>query len=192
MPRKSKPLEERFWEKVRKDEGCWEWTAAKTQGYGVIRLGPNLGNRGAHVVSYEMNIGPVNGQWVLHKCDNPSCVRPDHLFLGDATDNNRDMMSKGRSWQQNRTECPHGHPYTRENTYYTEGRRRCRQCRRFKRRVNRTESEQQEMRNRMGAPRRKRAHCPHGHPYNEENTRHTPQGRRVCRACERNRRNRSS
>lgn len=188
MPRKSRPLEERFWEKVAKSDGCWEWTAATTNGYGVIQLGQGTGTRGAHVVAYELEIGPTEGRWVLHRCDNPPCVRPDHLFLGDVAANNRDMFAKGRGWQQQKAECPHGHPYTEENTYYTEGRRRCRQCRRLKRRVNRTEAEQQEMRLRMGSPRRERTHCPKGHPYDEDNTRRTSRGSRVCRACEKERR----
>lgn len=191
MPRKTRPLAERFWEKVRKGEGCWEWTAATVQGYGVIQMGRGLGTKRAHILSYELSIGPVNGRWVLHKCDNPPCVRPDHLFLGDVGDNNRDMMAKGRSWQQKKTRCPHGHEYTEENTYYTEGRRRCRECKRIKRRVKRTEEEAQQMRLNMGAPRRNRTHCPQGHPYDEQNTRRTSQGHRACRTCERECRSRN-
>lgn len=92
------PLEERFWEKVKKsDHGCWEWTACKVFGYGKIGLGSGNGSAQAHRVSWEIHFGPIpNGLHVCHRCDNPGCVRPDHLFLGTAADNMRDMTTKGR------------------------------------------------------------------------------------------------
>lgn len=79
-----------------KSEGCWEWQGARVFcGYGVLNVG---GRRiGAHRLSYELHNGPVPGGLdVLHHCDNPPCVRPDHLFLGTAKDNTQDMMAKGR------------------------------------------------------------------------------------------------
>lgn len=91
-----KSLAARFWAKVRKSDGCWEWIGCKqSQGYGQIRIeGRALL---AHRVSWEMEFGPIeDGLWILHKCDNPACVRPDHLFLGDVVDNNADMTEKGR------------------------------------------------------------------------------------------------
>jgi hypothetical protein len=90
------PLENRFWPKVKKSDSCWEWTAAKTVGgYGVIYK--NGSNYSAHRASYEINIGPIpDGLFVLHRCDNRSCVRPDHLFLGTSQDNVDDMHAKGR------------------------------------------------------------------------------------------------
>lgn len=189
MPRKSRPLAERFWEKVAKGEDCWEWTAATTNGYGTFNLGRGQGTRGAHIVAYELENGPTEGRWVLHRCDNPPCVRPDHLFLGDVQANNQDMIGKGRAWYQARGMCHNGHLYTDENTYIdTDGRKRCRVCRRARRRVVRTPEEQQEMRRRMGTPRRERTHCPQGHTYSAENTRISGRGSRVCRACERDRR----
>lgn len=91
-------LEERFWEKVRKSSGCWEWTASKINGYGRIGLTRARRQMFAHRLSYELHYGPVpDGLFVLHKCDNPGCVRPDHLFLGTLTDNNRDRAQKGRN-----------------------------------------------------------------------------------------------
>jgi hypothetical protein len=102
-----KTLAERFWAKVQKSRergGCWVWTANTTkdrQGnkrYGLI----NAGRRGegmlyAHRVSWELHYGPIlEDMYVLHHCDNPSCVRPSHLFLGDQTSNMKDMVAKGR------------------------------------------------------------------------------------------------
>lgn len=89
----------RFWKKVNKGEGCWEWTAARSaDGYGVIgaggRGGPLLR---AHRVSYEIHNGPVPiGMYVCHHCDNPPCVRPDHLYAGTNQQNQLDAVKRGR------------------------------------------------------------------------------------------------
>lgn len=95
----TKPLAERFWKHVKQGGRCWTWTGATAKfGYGVIWGGrSNDTNMLAHRVSWEVNVGPIpNGMCVLHKCDNPPCVRPEHLFLGTKTDNNRDRDAKGR------------------------------------------------------------------------------------------------
>lgn len=96
---KRRPLEDRFWEKVDKAGPCWLWTASKDRkGYGRImrpggRGGPLLATR----VSWELHYGPIpDGLFVCHHCDNPSCVRPDHLFLGDQFANMGDCSAKGR------------------------------------------------------------------------------------------------
>lgn len=89
-------VEQRFWEKVSKTDGCWEWTGSlNNQGYGQIRIdGKSLL---AHRVSWGMAFGPIpDGLLVLHRCDNPPCIRPDHLFLGTFADNSHDMIQKGR------------------------------------------------------------------------------------------------
>jgi hypothetical protein len=98
MPGKQAPLAERFWAKVQKTEGCWNWTAGGNGvGYGIIWSG--VKRECAHRVSWELAHGPIpEGKWVLHRCDNPGCVNPEHLFLGDNTANVRDMHSKGRGW----------------------------------------------------------------------------------------------
>lgn len=92
-------LASRLWARVRKmDNGCWEWTGRLARGgYGLIRrdnCGPYVG---VHRVSWELAHGSINdGLFVCHRCDNPPCVRPEHLFLGTHRDNMRDCFEKGR------------------------------------------------------------------------------------------------
>lgn len=95
------PLVERFWEKVanRGGDGCWTWTAyTDKDGYGSIGEGGSKGrNLQSHRASWLIHFGePPSELMVLHSCDNPPCVRPDHLFLGTAKINYEDMVAKGR------------------------------------------------------------------------------------------------
>lgn len=91
---------QRFWAKVKKTSGCWLWTAAlRNKGYGAFcykQNGRTIQGR-AHRFSYEIHKGPIPpGLFVLHKCDTPSCVNPQHLFLGTIQDNVNDMLNKRR------------------------------------------------------------------------------------------------
>lgn len=92
--------EERFWSKVERTDTCWIWTASATEyGYGRISWEVDGKKRlfRAHQVSWMLHYGTIPFSLsVLHKCDNPPCVRPDHLFLGTQLDNMRDMVFKGR------------------------------------------------------------------------------------------------
>lgn len=91
----------RFWAKVNKTDYCWLWTASlRNKGYGAFGYttldGITVQDR-AHRFSYQLHTGEIpQGLFVLHRCDTPACVNPDHLFLGTNEDNIKDMLSKGR------------------------------------------------------------------------------------------------
>lgn len=101
----------RFWEKVDKistPDGCWMWTAYKNrQGYGKFATKKNIQVLAHRFIWTAMN-GPIPGDLVVcHRCDNPSCVRPDHLFLGTSSDNRRDCIQKRRN--NSAKGCRQGH-----------------------------------------------------------------------------------
>ena len=87
----------RFWSYVKVGDGCWPWGGPLDKdGYGII--GSHRGRCKAHRLSWEIANGYTpEGVCVLHHCDNPGCVRPDHLFLGSPADNVRDRTKKGRT-----------------------------------------------------------------------------------------------
>jgi hypothetical protein len=93
-----KPLPERFWSYVLKTEDCWLWQGGRSPtGYGVFSLNSTKQIR-AHRMAFELTFGLIlPGLLCLHRCDQPPCVRPDHLFLGTSKDNTSDMFSKGRN-----------------------------------------------------------------------------------------------
>ncbi len=94
------PLTARFWAKYVPDpsSGCWLWTHSTFKtGYGKFRIGRS-GTHYAHRLAYELHHGVAPGKaFVCHRCDNRLCINPEHLFLGDALTNNRDMAAKGRT-----------------------------------------------------------------------------------------------
>lgn len=138
MKSRAVPLEKRFWAKVdrRGPDECWVWKAGTNEaGYGRIRAGgvgsPDLM---AHRYSWSLANGQEipDGMFACHRCDNPPCVNPAHLFIGTPLDNIRDAIAKGRArYPEKRTHCSRGHEFTADNIYLLrDGGRRCRTCHR--------------------------------------------------------------
>lgn len=119
---------------------CINWRGARhPKGYGLHskRVVNGVGYYRAHRWIYALVFGVDPGELhVLHKCDNPSCINPSHLFLGTNADNVADRVAKGRSSNHNakKTHCKRGHKLTKENTYDCDKGRRCKKCTREKER----------------------------------------------------------
>jgi len=101
---KKQDLAQRFWKRVDMSGGpdaCWPWQGAcSSGGYGAIavEIEGKYVTVGAHIVAYEIQIGPVpEGMHILHKCDNPPCMNGSHFFTGTNLDNIRDRHAKGRT-----------------------------------------------------------------------------------------------
>lgn len=120
-PRATKSLKERLLAKVDIDpvSGCWNWTGARNDnGYGqvfdCIRGIAVLAHRASYETFVEAipDVGGYHGACVCHRCDNPACINPDHLFIGTQGDNVRDMAAKGRhpTSRKNPTYAPAKHP----------------------------------------------------------------------------------
>jgi len=121
-------LADRFWPKVRKTSGCWEWTACRTKsGYGIIGAGGR--HAYAHRVAYELCVGPIpEGLTLDHLCRNRGCVNPAHLEPVTMRENLRRGDSPvGREARQ--THCLRGHPLSGPNLRTDRrGHRYCRAC----------------------------------------------------------------
>lgn len=109
---------------------CIESTRTPSQRYPQIWDGKRVVPESRFL--WERAYGPIpDGFFVCHECDNPRCIRLEHLFLGTNSDNQRDSVAKGRHPKTRIVGCPHGHPYSEENTQMTPaGHRQCRVCNR--------------------------------------------------------------
>lgn len=136
-----KPIIERFLNKISVSKTnfhnttpCWDWIACKTnRGYGHFR--PNGKLVGSYRFSYEYYNGEIpKGLEIDHLCRNPKCVNPKHLEPVTHAENvRRGMSGKINNWESNRTHCPHGHEYSKENIYIGKNKngsksRNCRTC----------------------------------------------------------------
>lgn len=182
---------DKFWAKVQTSANCWVWQSAVSPfGHGIFRPFGRL-RFFAHRVSWELTHGPIPEDLVVcHKCDNPPCVRPDHLFLGTQAENIADCKTKGRlanhlKARSSLPACKHGHLYTPENTHLRpvgDGRfyRRCKTCSR--------NSALRIRRARGVKPPGQKEFCVHGHRFTPENTitrqNGIKKGTRECRKCE--------
>lgn len=121
---------DRFWAKVSKSDGCWVWSGGRNAfGYGRfgIRKGRQVTIWLSHRLAWELTNGPIpEGKHVHHVCENPACVRPDHLEVVTPREH---MLRTPRSLayrQRNQTHCKYGHPLIAE---YKRGSRCCVECR---------------------------------------------------------------
>jgi hypothetical protein len=136
MP-KSRPVQERFWEKVEEDPetGCWLWTASLANyGYGQFGITPRKIVK-AHRFAYQTMVGEIpDGLELDHLCRTPRCVNPDHL---DPVPHAVNVRRGDAGWATGRTyramaECKKGHTKTAENAIISaDGIRRCKDCSRL-------------------------------------------------------------
>lgn len=124
----------RFFRRVRVGDGCWEWEGLRRHtGHGRVMMGGRRLSAGEW--AWELWYGqPVpEGHQINHHCDNPPCVRPDHLYVGTQRENIADRDRRGRHAAASQTHCKNGHPFSAENTRIQTRRtgtpyRRCLAC----------------------------------------------------------------
>lgn len=125
----------RFYENVLVGDGCWEWQASKHRRYGRFWVGGADGKTvRAHRWAYEYHVGPIpGGLQIDHVCENPSCVRWDHMVTATAKENMARLIASGRRCK---THCKRGHLFTNETLQKRkDGSRYCKVCQNAKRKA---------------------------------------------------------
>lgn len=122
----ARPLEDRFWEKVEKTDGCWNWTASTRRGYGAFWFGGH--HVGAHRVAWFLEYGEWPKQPIDHLCRNRGCVRVSHLE--EVTIKENILRGEGLcAVNARKTHCKRGHPFNGKNLYvFPDGKRACHEC----------------------------------------------------------------
>lgn len=127
------PLRIPLTDRISLDEktGCWNWKGShRPKGYGLTCYkGKQIGAHRLSAVLW-LNLSPGDSRHVCHRCDNPRCFNPKHLFVGTRFDNMRDAASKGHMSAPKKkvTHCKRGHIFDEANTRYRKTGRRCRKC----------------------------------------------------------------
>lgn len=186
------PLLGRFEAKVSPEpnSGCWLWTGSiDPKGYGQIRVSKNELRLATHIMLEFYGIGVPRDKVVMHKCDNPACVNPDHLKIGTQKENMQDSLLKGRNDQ---TGLRLGWGWQRMPA---EQLARLREC--FAAGLSQSEAARQvavakgvalfwfKKWGHTTRPMLQRTHCAHGHLFAGDNLRIKPNGDRECRTCAR-------
>ena len=173
--RKPIPEEERFWEKVDKSgpnpdyPDCWEWIPKTSKAYGLFsRKQDGIHKKvSTHKYIWEKLNGLVpEGLEVCHLCNNPPCVRPDHLEVGTRSRNQRYSVMYGNHKESRKTHCKHGHPYNEESTYWKISEHtgyKTRDCKECHKRWNQERSERR--RKKKAEQPQKLNHCRKGHDF---------------------------
>ena len=126
------PLETKFWSRVdrRGENDCWLWTGP-VDAFGRGRFYHDGQTVRAPRVAFLLGTGSWPSAFACHRCDNPACCNPSHIFDGTHSANMADMVSKARHFRHSQTHCKRGHAFTPENTRSSRGRRVCRTCERL-------------------------------------------------------------
>lgn len=167
----------RFWTKVDCSAGsdeCWPWIGPRRGEYGRFHL------HGRTYTAHRWLLGELRGvplsrervgeEDACHRCDNPPCCNPAHLYVGTRKQNIGDAVERSRLWMLQRTHCPQGHPYVGDNLIQkANGARACRTCARAQQHQHRTVE---------------RTHCRSGHELVDGNVLLCRNGTRKCRTCD--------
>lgn len=175
-----------FWDRVDaldrlNPNGCWNWIGTNDgHGYGYVTYEKK--SMKAHRFSWMLHYNEhPRESWVLHKCDNPACVNPKHLFLGDRKANVADMVQKNRQPNYKKNFCPKGHKYTPENTVITtHGSRACLQCRKSYKRKNPEEYNRKRRESYASSPEQQQRYRQNAKKWREKNPERYKQQMREC------------